>query len=98
MAINTTPPSPGAMGAQLAIQIRNIANPILFVLAGLGALFAIYLGVRLATAQDDGKRKEAKQQLVYALIGVVIILGLLAVFNVVMAVIIGGPVAPVSPI
>jgi len=67
-------------GAMLAQAIRNVVNPIFIVIGSLGALFAIWLGVRLATAQDESKRKEAKSQLVFALIAVIMIFALVGVF------------------
>jgi len=71
---------PAVPARELANALRNIVNPILIVLGGLGALFAIYLGVRLATAQDESKRKEAKAQLMWAIIGIVLIFALVAIF------------------
>jgi len=70
------------VGLGLAYAIWDITWPILTVLAGLGTIFAIWLGMRLATAQDESKRKEAKAQLIYALIAIVVIIGLIAVFGV----------------
>ena len=67
-------------GHALARAMRSVVNPIFIVIGSLGALFAIWLGVRLATAQDESKRKEAKQQLIYALIAVIMIFALVGVF------------------
>ena len=69
----------------LAWAIWDITWPILTVLAGLGTIFAIWLGVRLATAQDESKRKEAKAQLVWAILAVVIIVGIIGIFGAVLA-------------
>jgi len=74
-------PTPGGAAATISQQIGQIAWPILAVIAGLGVLFAIWLGVRLATAQDESKRKEAKAQLIWALIAVVLVIGLMLVFQ-----------------
>ena len=54
--------------------------PILTTLAGLGTLLAIWIGVRLATAQDESKRKEAKAQLIWAILAVVIIVAAIGIF------------------
>jgi len=66
--------------SELQGALRDIVNPILIVLGGLGALFAIYLGVRLATAQDESKRKEAKAQLMWAIIGIILIFAMVGIF------------------
>lgn len=68
----------------IAWAIWDITWPILTVLAGLGTILAIWLGVRLATAQDESKRKEAKAQLVWAIIAIVIIVGIIGVFGAVL--------------
>ena len=60
--------------------VRLAVTIAMAVVALLAIIFAIYLGVKLAKAEDDGKRKEAKNQMIYALIGaagVVVIAGLL---------------------
>ena len=64
-------------------RIWSITWPILTVLAALGGLLAIWLGIRLATAQDESKRKEAKAQLIWAILAVVIIVVMIAIFGVV---------------
>ena len=64
----------------IAGAIFNIAMPILSVVAGLGALLAIYLGVKLATAQDESRRKEAKAQMVYSIIAVIIVSAMIGIF------------------
>ena len=85
--LGTTPPTsgehsplPADPSRQIGDAVWSIAAPVLGVLGGLGALLAIWLGVQLATAQDEGKRKEAKARLIYALIGVVVIFGMMGVF------------------
>ena len=59
--------------AEVIAAIRPWVTPILGVLLGLGILLAIWIGVRLATAQDESKRKEAKAQLIWAIIAVFIV-------------------------
>jgi len=67
----------------LFVAIWNITWPILTVIAALGGLFAIWLGVRLAMAQDESKRKEAKAQLIYAIIAVVVIAAIITIMGIV---------------
>jgi cytochrome bd-type quinol oxidase subunit 2 len=54
-------------------DIRDFINTlftVFIIIVMLAAVFyAIYLGYRLARAEDEVKRKEAKQQLLWALIG-----------------------------
>ena len=71
---------PGEIANATFRAINRIVQPILIALAGIGLLFAIYLGVKLATAQDESKRKEAKAQLVWAIIATVVVIGIVAVF------------------
>jgi cytochrome bd-type quinol oxidase subunit 2 len=48
----------------------NTIFQVFCVLVMVAAIFyAIYMGFRLAKAEDEGKRKEAKQQLLWCLIG-----------------------------
>jgi len=59
--------------------ILAMVNPLLIVIGAMGAIFAIWLGVRLAIAQDESKRKEAKSQLIWSLIAVVIVFAVIAI-------------------
>ena len=53
--------------------IRNLMGPILIVVGAAAAVYAIYLGVMYAKAEDANKRKEVQGRLIGAVIGVVII-------------------------
>ena len=54
-------------------------------LAGIFVLFfAIYVGWRMAKAEDDGKRKDAKMQLIYSLVGLVSIIVIIVVLQVIL--------------
>ena len=57
------------------INVVFMATLILVALAAM--IYAIYIGFRLAKAEDDGKRKEAKSHLIWAIIGA---LGAIAIF------------------
>ena len=54
--------------------MKNLLGPILIVIGAAAALYAIYLGVMYAKAEDANKRKEVQGRLIGAAIGVVIIL------------------------
>ena len=54
--------------------MKNVLGPVLIVIGAAAALYAIYLGVMYAKAEDANKRKEVQGRLIGAAIGVVIIL------------------------
>jgi Na+/H+-dicarboxylate symporter len=54
---------------------------VLAICALLVILYAIMIGYKLARAEEDGKRKDAKNQLIYAIIGVVGITLIIVMFR-----------------
>lgn len=67
------------------IAVIDRAVDALLSLFSIGAmLFAIYLGIRLAMAEDENKRKEAKAQVFWTLIAVIIALSLAVIISQVM--------------
>lgn len=62
-------------------QIVNTVNTVISVVLGLLTAAIVILAIGLAykffSAEDDGKRKNAKQQLIYAIIGVIVLIALL---------------------
>ena len=65
---------------QEVARIVNIAVSVFYgVVLAILVFFAIYLGWRLAKAEDDSQRKQAKAQLFYSIVGIVGV-GLLIVF------------------
>jgi len=54
--------------------MKNIVGPVLVVIGAAAAIYAIYLGVMYAKAEDANKRKEVQGRLIGAAIGVVIII------------------------
>ena len=58
----------------LAGLMKQLIGPILIVIGAAAAIYAIYLGVMYAKAEDANKRKEVQGRLIGAAIGVVIIL------------------------
>ena len=55
--------------------------PILIVVAAAGTIYAVVLGVNMARADSAEKREEAKKRVVNVLIGMVIIIALILLFN-----------------
>ncbi len=58
---------------------------VLYIIMGLvgaaGAIYAIYLGVQLARAEEQGKRDDAKKHLITVLIAVGVTIALVLFFN-----------------
>ena len=65
----TTPPPP-AVTSTIGI-IQGIAIALLALVGIVVVGVALWIAFRLATAEDQGKRKEAKKQLLWAAIGIV---------------------------
>ena len=75
-----TKPGKDTLDTQIGL-INGIANTVLGIL-GLGVLaVAIYIGFKFFTAEDEDKRKNAKGQMIYAIIGVVVIIAILVLWN-----------------
>jgi len=63
----------------------GIACTVFMVICGLLlVLYAVYIGFRMAKAEDDGKRKEAKNHLIYAIIGFIAIAIIVVMFRAVL--------------
>ena len=60
--------------------LGDILVPILIVLATAGVIYAIYLGVMMAKAEDEGKREEAKKRIINVVIAIAIVVVLIALF------------------
>ena len=54
--------------------IQRILGPVLIVIGVMAVVYAIYLGVLYAKAEDSSKRKEVQGRLIGAIIGAVIII------------------------
>ena len=72
--ISGTDNSLQTIATTLSGLMEDILGPILIVIGAAAALYAIYLGVMYAKAEDANKRKEVQGRLIGAAIGVVIIL------------------------
>ena len=59
--------------------VTNVVSTALGIVTAIIIGFAIYLAIKFFTAEDDGKRKNAKQQLIYAIIGIVVMIALMLI-------------------
>lgn len=63
--------------------IADLLPPALIIVATAGSIYAVYLGVIMAKAEDQGKRDEAKKRVinaVLALVTIVVLILLLQIF------------------
>lgn len=60
--------------------LTNFIGPILIVVAVAGLVYAIVVGIRFAKADDKSAREEAKQKLIYVIVGIVVTIVLIALF------------------
>ena len=71
---------------QVLKQVFDILSIVLWVVLGLvaavGAVYAIYLGVQLARAEDQGKWDDAKKHLITVFIAIGVTIALILVFNI----------------
>ncbi len=80
---NTTESNPFMAAAKPIITlINNATGPLLAVVVALGAIYAIFLGVKLAKAEEPQDKMKAKGQLKNAIIGFILIFVLILVLNV----------------
>ena len=72
--IFATPPTAETTGEEAIDSVISIVVSIITCIFNLGgiaaACFAGYIAYKLMTANDDGKRKQAKQQLIWTIIAV----------------------------
>ena len=62
--------------------IDTLLWPIFGIVAALGIVYAIVLGVNYAKAETSDKKEEAKKRIINAVVGVVIMLALIVVIKV----------------
>ena len=59
--------------------LTNFLVPLLIAVATAGMLYAVYLGVNLIRAEEASKREEAKKRLIWAVVGIVVIIAGIAI-------------------
>lgn len=68
-----------------ALNVVELVLWIILAVVGVaGIIYAIYLGVKLARAEDQSKRDEAKKHLITVVIAIVVTLVLIVFFNTVL--------------
>ena len=80
----------------LIAGIQKWVTPLLVLACAAGAIWAIVLGVKMAQAEDKGKRDEAKQALVNVIIALVAVIALILILNVVGNALLDNPIIPGS--
>ena len=58
----------------LCEALNNLLTPILILVGTAGLIYAVVVGVNLARADSSDKQQEAKKRLVYAIIGLAVII------------------------
>ena len=59
--------------------INGVVSAALGILTAGVIILAIYIAFKFFTADDDSKRKNAKSQLIYAIIGIIVLIALMIV-------------------
>ncbi len=57
--------------------INGVVSAALGILTAGVVILAIFIAFKFFTADDDSKRKNAKSQLIYAIIGIIVLIALL---------------------
>lgn len=83
-AETTTPAWATAISEAAKGIVGQLLSVILILIAVVGVIYVIILGVNYAKAEDSGKREEAKKRIINACVGMVIMIALLVILYVVM--------------
>ena len=79
-------------------DIFGTISIVLYIIMGLvgaaGAVYAIYLGIQLARADEQGKRDDAKKHLITVLIAVAVTIVLVLFFNLLLPLIVAAFIGP----
>jgi heme O synthase-like polyprenyltransferase len=59
------------VGDEVVTAIADGVGAILNIVTAVASVFAVYIGWQFVKAEDEGKRKQAKAQLIWTLIGIV---------------------------
>ena len=81
MLLTNDNPFTAAAGPIVSL-INKATGPLIAIVVALGAIYSIFLGVKLAKAEEPQDKMKAKGQLKNAIIGFVLIFVLIVVLNV----------------
>lgn len=80
-------PAEGSTGAQATSvigEVMGVVTAVIWAIVGVvglaAVIYAIWLGIQLARAEDQSKRDEAKKHLITVIIAVAVTLGLVVFF------------------
>jgi Na+-driven multidrug efflux pump len=73
--------SASATITNMGTLMNTVINTIIGLCGGIMVLLAIYLAYKFMTADDEGKRKNAKGQMIYAIIGILVVIIVLVLWN-----------------
>ena len=80
--MNGLTPEQEALLSRVFSIISTVLWVVLAIVGVIGSIYAIYLGVQLARADEQAKRDDAKKHLTTTIIAVGVTLALILVFNV----------------
>ena len=72
----------GGWLAQLLSTLEWVLWVALIITAAAGAIYAIYVGVKMARAESSDQREEAKKRLINIIVAIVITIALILFFNI----------------
>ena len=67
---------------KIYVIVDSLLWPIFGIIAVLGIVYAIVLGVNYAKAETSDKKEEAKKRIINAVVGVVVMLALIVILKV----------------
>lgn len=80
---NTTVENPISDMTQPIIELLNSAlNPVIALVAAIGAIYCVFLGAKLAKAEEPQEREKAKHHLKNAILGFLLIFILIVALKV----------------
>lgn len=67
--------------SQLLSTLEWVLWVALIIVAAAGAIYAIYVGVKMARAESSDQREEAKKRLINIIVAIVVTIALILFFN-----------------